>query len=359
MVKFDFIIGNPPYIRYKNMSLEVRKFLKNNFSCCNVGLFDLYYAFVEWSYNKLAKNGQLVYLIPNSVYKSKSAVKLRNILKAELVRVIDYKKSSLFDNVMTTSTIIHIQKGCRSDFFVYSDDSDKNIKINKCNLNDEKWLFNYEKSRSKSKNKIIVLDCCHSGKLGEIDVAGTSISNIVDGMTILTASRNDEVSIEIDGHGIFTGLLLEALKGGASDISGHITPGSVYSYIDKSLGAWDQRPVFKTNVSKFVSLREVTPRVEIKLLRRLVEFFKTENDEFKLDPSFEFTNSLEYEQKKIEPFAVKENVDKFKILQEFESIGLVTPKEEKHMYFAAMNFKSCELTRIGRHYWKLVKEDKI
>ena len=44
--------------------------------------------------------------------------------------------------------------------------------------------------------------------------------------------------MEINGHGVFINLLIESLNGGASDILGNITPGSVYAYIDQVLGAW-------------------------------------------------------------------------------------------------------------------------
>lgn len=39
------------------------------------------------------------------------------------------------------------------------------------------------------------------------------------------------------GHGVFTSLLVEALSGAAADVTGHITPGGIYAYIDKAPGA--------------------------------------------------------------------------------------------------------------------------
>lgn len=46
-------------------------------------------------------------------------------------------------------------------------------------------------------------------------------------------------------------------------------------------------------------------------------------------------------------------------LQKLEGVGLVVPVNEEHMYYAAMNSKSCKLTPIGKRYWKLVKEGRI
>lgn len=63
--------------------------------------------------------------------------------------------------------------------------------------------------------------------------------------------------------------------------------------------------------------------------------------------------------KLIEPYSVPDNVTIFKDLQKFESVGLVVPVDEDNMYFAAMNSKSCRLTALGYHYWRLVKDKRI
>ncbi|HEY4875444.1 MAG TPA: caspase family protein [Puia sp.] len=212
---------------------------------------------------------------------------------------------------------------------------------------------------SKAKNKVIILDCCNSGALGSPKTLGGKSAHIGEGVSILTASRDNENAIEVNGHGVFTNLLLNALHGGAADLRGHITPGSVYAYIDQALGPWDQRPVFKTNITRFTSLRTVTPQVPIEILRKLIEYFPTPQDEFVLDPSYEDTNKPDIEHKIIEPHAKPENIVVFKHLQKFQGVGLIIPVDEQYMYFAAMNSKSCKLTALGYHYWRLVKEKRI
>jgi hypothetical protein len=212
---------------------------------------------------------------------------------------------------------------------------------------------------SKIKDKIIILDCCHSGTMGTPSIQGGNTTHIAEGVSILTASQKDEFAMEINGHGIFTNLLLDALKGGAADLRGHITPGSIYAYIDQALGAWEQRPVFKTNITRFTSLRIVNPQVSLDVLRKIIEYFPEPNYNFSLDPSFEDTNAINVEHNVIEPYATSENVAKFKHLQKFQSVGLVIPVDADYMYFAAMNSKSCRLTALGYHYWRLVKDKRI
>lgn len=214
-------------------------------------------------------------------------------------------------------------------------------------------------NQSKSKNKVIILDCCFSGKMGENGLTGAHESIISPGLTIMTASTNEQYAMEGDDGGVFTNLLVQGLKGSAADIGGNITPASLYSFVDQSLGAWEQRPVFKTNITKFLPIRTIEPKVSISILRKLAHYFESPSDEFKLDPSFEFTNTSEIEHELVEPFAIEENVNKFKELQKLESVGLIEPVGTEHMYFAAMESKSCKLTALGLHYWRLSRDRRF
>lgn len=214
-------------------------------------------------------------------------------------------------------------------------------------------------NESKCKERIIILDSCYSGFMGSISTSGQNTAVINEGVTIMTASRNSQTSAEIDGHGVFTALLMEALKGGAADVTGHISIAGIYAFIDKALGPWDQRPVFKTNVNSFISLRDVKPQVDVSVLRKLTTYFSSEKDLYQLNPSFEPTNNPEVEHIIKEPYANNENTAIFSDLQKLEGIGLVVPEGEEHMYYAAMNSKLCKLTPIGKRYWKLVKEGRI
>lgn len=212
---------------------------------------------------------------------------------------------------------------------------------------------------SKCQNRIIILDCCHSGSVGAISTVGQQTAVINEGVTILTASKYDQTAAEINGHGVFTQLLSEALKGGAADIMGNVSPGSIYAFIDRALGPWEQRPIFKTNVKQFVSLRRATPPIDIAIVRRLTRYFKEPTIKLPLDPSYEPTNNKKVEHKVIKPYAIEANTAVFKDLQMLESVGLVVPDGTPHMYYAAMESKSCKLTSVGQHYWRLVKEGRI
>lgn len=203
---------------------------------------------------------------------------------------------------------------------------------------------------SKIKDKIIILDCCFSGSFGKINSLKNNLSVIGDGITILTASSPNQSAFEsAEGNSVFTSLLLAALDGGASDLRGNITPGSIYSFIDKALAGWNQRPVFKTNVSRFTSLKNVEPPIPGDILRKINKYFDFPYSKHNLTPEYEVTHSS----------AISEKVQIFKDLQKFVSVGLVVPVGEEHMYYAALNSKSCKLTSLGRYYWGLVQNNRI
>lgn len=201
---------------------------------------------------------------------------------------------------------------------------------------------------SKAKNKIIILDSCHSGELGNLKY-NDSLSVLSEGTTILTACSKEQYAIESENTGVFTNLLVDALYGAASNLIGDVTPGSVYAHIDQSLGAWEQRPIFKTNVKEFVSLRKNMPSISVEDLRKITELFNKPSDIFKLDPTYEPTS---------ENF-IESNGEKFEVLQNYNRVNLVVPVEERHMYYAAMNSKGCKLTPLGIHYWNLVNKNRI
>ena len=141
-------------------------------------------------------------------------------------------------------------------------------------------------SQSAVRNRLIVLDSCYSGLAGNSPLK-RDLAELTEGMTIMAASTADQYAIEKGGSGVFTNLFVDALMGGAANLVGEVTPGSVYAHVDQSLGAWAQRPVFKTNVKSFVSLRKVKPPLEMEDLRRITQFFPAPDYEFQLDPSFE------------------------------------------------------------------------
>jgi hypothetical protein len=208
-------------------------------------------------------------------------------------------------------------------------------------------------NRSSARNKIVILDSCYSGIAGS-SVENPQVAELKEGITILTASTENQYATEINGSGLFTNLLIDALSGSAANLVGEVSPGSIYAHIDKSLGAWErQRPVFKTNVKRFISLRNVQPSIRLADLQRLIELFPSPGYELQLDPSFE--PELAGRSDGMPP-PHPENTAKFAVLQRYNRVSLLVPVGAPHMWHAAMESKTCRLTVLGEHYRRLVEQ---
>jgi hypothetical protein len=210
-------------------------------------------------------------------------------------------------------------------------------------------------TNSTAKNKVIILDSCHGGIAGDRPIA-QGVAEIKEGMTILTASTTEQYAMEVPGGGagVFSSLFVDALGGAAANLVGDVTPGSVYAHIDQSLGPWAQRPVFKTNVKTFVSLRKATPPIALADLQALATHFPHAGYSFKLDPAYEPERTEEQKNdSKIPPPDPEKNAV-FAVLQKYVKVNLVRPVGAQHMWHAAMQSKHCELTVLGEHYRKLV-----
>jgi hypothetical protein len=203
-------------------------------------------------------------------------------------------------------------------------------------------------NKAKAKEVVIILDCCFSGAVGNSSFI-KNISTLREGVSVLASSHHTQVSKDSLTGGVFTKIVCDALDGGAGDTIGLITVASIYSFADKLLGAWEQRPVFKSYVSKMIPLRRSKPLVALEILRKLPLYFKSATDEFQLDPTFE-------------PEAEPKGHDNEKIfadLQKYNRASLLNPVDEEHMYFAAIYSKTCALTPLGKYYWQLTKDGKL
>jgi hypothetical protein len=202
---------------------------------------------------------------------------------------------------------------------------------------------------SKAEEIIILLDCCFSGALGNLPAIDNAKALLREGVSILTASRADQPSVETDGGGLFTSLVVDALGGGAADVLGEVSAPSIYAYIEAALGAWDQRPLFKSHVSRVVALRSCSAPIDRSILRKLPVLFPLPAEDLPLDPSYEPTS----------PDADPSKTTVFRDLQSLNRVYLVVPCNAPHMYDAAMQSSACRLTPSGMYYWRLAKTNRL
>lgn len=187
--KYDFIIGNPPYITYHDMDEKQRIYLKKEFKSCERGRFDYCYAFIEKSLNSLKKDGTLVYLVPYSILKNKFASGLREILLPYVIEICDYRGIRIFSEAITSSIILICRNQKNGENIQYfSVLEDKKEKYN-CNCLGDKWLFDVEVNKKER-------------KFGDYFEVCNSIATLLNEAFLLADYKETKKSILLNGYKI-------------------------------------------------------------------------------------------------------------------------------------------------------------
>ncbi len=143
---FDFIVGNPPYIRIHNLDEKTRHILKQEF-IFSKGTTDMYLSFFEMGFKMLKDNGCLGYITPNSYLHNSSYKLFREYLKTKktVKTLIDFKANKIFKGFSAYTAITIIKKNNKQDFFEYKElDGDKIKFVNKVyfdKINKKDWSF--------------------------------------------------------------------------------------------------------------------------------------------------------------------------------------------------------------------------
>lgn len=143
-IKASFIVGNPPYITYHDMTEEERMYLREHYEVCKKGRFDYCYAFIEASVNALKTDGKMIYLIPFSIFRNRYARKLRDFIVDGMTEVVDLSGEKVFPGITCSVAFLLYEKGNYNDKIVY-EENETGIKtvIQKNYLcgNNKKWVF--------------------------------------------------------------------------------------------------------------------------------------------------------------------------------------------------------------------------
>lgn len=140
-VFFDLVIGNPPYITYKEIDSDNKSRIKSNFSTCAIGKFDYCYAFIEAGVKLLNTNGKLVQLVPSNIYKNVFAEELRKLLQAHISLILDYPSQNIFKTALTSTSVFLYDKAYYEDFVLYKNMTDNyELQIPRISLVG-KWMF--------------------------------------------------------------------------------------------------------------------------------------------------------------------------------------------------------------------------
>jgi methylase of polypeptide subunit release factors len=215
--QFDNIVGNPPYVKFQDLSEDNRAYLINNWTTVEGGTFNLYFAFFELGYKLLKPNGQLGYITPNNYFTSLAGEAIRKYFQQKkcVSRIIDFSHKKVFDaQTYTALTFLNkkendailfdrIKEGYTpNEFLAKANGSPNYLK----DLNYKKWrlLKTDEQETIKAlENKGISI-----GKLFDICVG---IATLKDDVFFIDGKKRDGYYIKSTGKGVFE-IEIEATK---------------------------------------------------------------------------------------------------------------------------------------------------
>lgn len=235
--KFDFVVGNPPYVRVQMLDERIRKSLSENYESA-FGNFDLYIVFIERGLDWLNQNGKFGYIISNQFTNRGYGEKLRKfILKnSEIISIIDFARTKIFKDVTNYPAIMICKRTQPSknvfkfisvkdkkpdlikDVFFhfknkeYSDRFLDIFEVDQSVLSDKPWQFSLKKESK-------VLEKIDRTKTKLIDISRIllGIQTGKDGLFIGTITKKNNILVEfkskIDKGDVEIDLLKPLLRG--------------------------------------------------------------------------------------------------------------------------------------------------
>lgn len=111
--KFSTVIGNPPFVKYKDILNSTKNLLKEKYMNTFDERSNLYLFFIMKSIEHLKTGGELIFINPREFLKATSSIKLNNFLfeNGTITDLIDLGDEKLFGEFAPNCVIWRFEKG--------------------------------------------------------------------------------------------------------------------------------------------------------------------------------------------------------------------------------------------------------
>lgn len=215
-MSFDNIVGNPPYVKFQDLTDDNRNYLAKHWTTVEGGTFNLYFAFFELGYKLLKPTGKLGYITPNNYFTSLAGESLRKYFLHQkcVTRIVDFSHKKVFDAQTYTAitflnkqqneaiTYDRIKDGYSPELFLANANGSPNYLEN---LNVKKWRL---------------LKTDEQQNIKTIETIGKPIGKLFD-ICVGIATLKDEIFF-IDGSKQKNGYYLKTTDNGTFEIEKEI-----------------------------------------------------------------------------------------------------------------------------------------
>ena len=108
---FDVVLGNPPYVCWRNLPEETRNLMRQ-FEVCRCGNSDLYIPFFQIAIESLRDGGRLGYIVMNTFLTSLNGTALREYLHVRQykIQVVDFRDQQIFKGKNTYTCLFFLKR---------------------------------------------------------------------------------------------------------------------------------------------------------------------------------------------------------------------------------------------------------
>ncbi len=216
-LSFDTIVGNPPYVKFQDLSDESRDYLTKNWVTVEGGTFNLYFAFFELGYKLLKPTGKLGYITPNNYFTSLAGESIRKYFQQKkcVSRIIDFSHKKVFD-AQTYTAITFLNKH-ENETIIF--DKIKDNYTPKEFLPIANGSPNYLKNLNYKKWRLLKTD--EQKNIHTIETIGTPIGKLFD-ICVGIATLKDEIFF-VNGDEESNGCYLKRTESGTFEIEKEAT----------------------------------------------------------------------------------------------------------------------------------------
>ena len=197
--KFDFVVGNPPYIRIQHLAAKERKFIQENYHFCKSGSTDIYIAFYELAMHLLKPGGKAGYITPNTFFHTDTAKELRKYFETRqnILQITNYRSIQLFDKATTYSAIVIFDNQKHTRFLYQQAKNPTHFEerfIDFSEIREKKFWQLTLKKRKETKGKRL-------GDIAKIHVGITTLADKIYMMPIVK-KEGDYIYLQSKHHGV-------------------------------------------------------------------------------------------------------------------------------------------------------------